>query len=334
MLLSKRFVATFGEQLNDIARRAGQTPAIVYLPDNARAPLSAADCSHIEISYLSRDLRHSPHYKSYGDALLAAGNFKWLHVASAGIDQHPWVPALIARGVKLTTSPGNNGEPVAQSAIGGLLMLARGFPHWQRAQRRHAWEPLRGDAAPADLRGQTILVVGVGPVGMPVARFCRALGMHVIGMRRTPKRAGDPLDEIYPASDFAAVLPRCQWLVLACPYTRETHHMLNAGTLAQLPRGAGLINVARGGLVDEPALLAALQNGQIGCAYLDVFETEPLAAESPLSDLPNVILTPHNATASDGNDRRSAEMFLANLERWTRGEPLRNELRVALPEFR
>ena len=327
ILLSKGFVAEFGERLNDIACSAGQTPAIVHLPDDPEARLPAADCARIEITFLSRDIRHSPYYKSYSDALLAAGNLKWLHAASSAIDQHPWIPALVARGVKLTGSPGNNGEPVAQTAIGGLLMLARGFPHWQDAQRRHAWEPVRGDAMPADLRGQTIVVVGVGAIGMPIARFCHALGMHVIGIRRSPKRADEPLDEIYRLSEFAAVLPRCQWLVLACPYSRKNHHMLNAGTLARLPRGAGLINVARGALVDEPALIAALQNGHVGCAYLDVFEKEPLPAESPLWELQNVIVTPHNATASDGNDRRSAEMFLANLERWTRGEPLRNEQR-------
>ena len=326
MLLSKGFVAEFGASLDDITRRAGHATAIMHLPDDAQARLPAADCGRIEISYLSRAVRHSPYYKSYGDALLAAANLKWLHVASAGIDQHPWVLELIARGVKLTTSSGNNGEPGAQSAIGGLLMLARGFPRWQDAQRRHAWEPVRGDAMPADLRGQTIMVVGLGSVGMPVARFCNAMGMRVIGMRRSPKRADDPLDEIYPPSEFAAILPRCRWLVLACPYNPEMHHMLNAETLAQLPRGAGVINIARGALVDEAALIAAMQDGHIGCAYLDVFEKEPLPASSPLWDMPNVILTPHNATASAGNDRRSAEMFLANLERWTRGEPLRNEI--------
>lgn len=326
MLLSKGFVAAYGGELGAIARRGGHAPQIIHLPDDPQARLGAGDCSRIELSYLSRDLRHSPHYKSYSDALVAARNLKWLHVASAGIDQHPWVPAMVERRVRLTTSPGNNGEPVAQNAIGGLLMLARGFPHWQGAQQRHAWEQLRGDAAPADLRGQTIMIVGLGSVGMPVAVFCQALGMRVIGIRRTPKRAGEALDEIYPPAEFAAALPRCQWLVLACPYNRETHHMVNAETLARLPRGAGFINVARGALVDEPALIAALHSGHIGRAYLDVFEKEPLPADSPLWDMPNVIVTPHNATASAGNDGRSARMFLANFERWTRGEALANEL--------
>lgn len=327
MLLSKGFVASFGKPLSEVARRAGLTLHILHLPDDAQQRLAPADCDRIEVTFLTRDIRFSAHYKTFGDTLIAAKNLKWVHFTSTAIDQHPFLPPLLARGVKLTTSAGTNGEPVAQTAITGLLMLARGFPAWLDAQRRHAWEPMRGDQVPADLRGQTVMVVGLGNIGLPVARFCRALGMHVIGIRRSPKRPDDPLDEIHAPAKFTELLPRCQWLVLACPHNKETHHLLNAGTLAKLPRGAALINVARGGLVDEPAVIAALTSGQLGCAHLDVFEKEPLPADSPLWDLPNVILTPHNASASSGNDRRGAEMFLSNLEQWARGEPLQNEHR-------
>jgi phosphoglycerate dehydrogenase-like enzyme len=113
-------------------------------------------------------------------------------------------------------------------------------------------------------------------------------------------------------------------VVLACPLTAETRRIINAQTLALLKKGAGLINVARGGVCDEQAVIAALRSGQIACAHLDVFETEPLPADSPLWDMPNLILTPHNASASAGNDRRSAEMFLLNLEKWAKGEALLN----------
>ena len=334
MLLSKGFVAAFGKQLSEAAQRVKLAPDIVHLPDDAKMRLSQADCDRIEVTFLTRDIRFTEHYKSFGDALIAAKNLRWVHFISTGIDQHPFVPPLTARGVKLTTSAGTNGEPVAQTAIAGLLMLARRFPVWLAAQRRHAWEPMGGDKVPADLRGQTVMVVGLGTIGMPIARFCQALGMHVIGIRRSPQRPADPLDEIHPPAEFAALLPRCQWLVLACPHTKETHHLLNAETLAQLPRSAGLVNVARGGVVDETALIAALNSGQLGCAHLDVFEQEPLPAGSPLWDLPNVILTPHNASASSGNDRRGAEMFLANLEKWARGEPLQNEHREDFSEPR
>lgn len=327
MLLSNRFVATFGKQLDEVAQRVRLAPAIVHLPDAAQAQLSPAEYDQIELAFLTRDWRFSRDnlYPKFCAAMMTAKNLKWVHFTSTAIDQHPFLPALIARGVKLTTSAGTNGEPVSQTAIAGLLMLARRFPVWLDAQRRHAWEPMRGDKVPVDLRGQTVMVVGLGNIGMPVARFCRALGMHVIGIRRSPKRAEDPLDEIYPPAKLAELLPRCQWLVLACPHTKETRHLLNAGTLEKLPRGAALINVARGGVADEPAVIEALKSGQLGCAHLDVFEKEPLPAESPLWDLPNVILTPHNASASSGNDRRGAEMFLSNLEKWARGEPMQNE---------
>jgi len=324
MLLSKAFIEGYGRQLGDVAQRLKLKLEILHLPDDPQARLGAADCDRIELTMQSRDVRFSDHFKSFGEALISAKNLKWAHFHSTAIEQHVFVAPLLERGVKLTTSAGTNAEPVAHTAIAGLLMLARKFPHWLDAQQRHEWEPLRGAEAPADLRGQTIAIVGLGNIGMPVARFCQALGMRVIGFRRTPRRDDDPLDEIHPLPVLGEVLPRCQWLLLACPYTKETHQIVNAGTLARLPRGAALINVARGRVCDESALYAALKSGQLGCAYLDVFEKEPLPAESPLWDLPNVILTPHNASASAGNERRAAEMFLLNLEKWARGEPLLN----------
>jgi phosphoglycerate dehydrogenase-like enzyme len=122
-----------------------------------------------------------------------------------------------------------------------------------------------------------------------------------------------------------ALLPRCDWLVLACPYTKETHQLVNAKTLALLPQHAYLLNVARGAVVDEKALTAALQSKRIAGAYLDVFEKEPLPAESPLWDMPNVIVSPHNASASAGNDRRAAAVFTGNLQHFVRGERMQNE---------
>lgn len=324
MLLSKSFVEKYGRQLDEVARRIKLKPEILHLPDDPQARLAQADCDRIEVTMQSRDVRFSDHFKSFGDALIAAPHLKWAHFHSTAIEQHPFVAPLLERGVKLTTSAGTNSEPVVHTAIMGLLMLARRFPHWLDAQRRHAWEPLRGAQVPVDLRGQTMIVVGLGNIGAGIAQFAKAVGMQVIGIRRTPKTADDALDEIHPPSALGELLPKAQWLVLACPYTKQTHHLVNADILAKLPRGAALINVARGRVCDEPALIAALQSGQLGCAYLDVFEKEPLPPESPLWAMPNVIATPHNAAVSTGNERRAAELFLLNLEKWARGEPLLN----------
>jgi D-2-hydroxyacid dehydrogenase (NADP+) len=323
VLLSKATLARFGEGLAAAANESGIALRLQHLPDDPGARLVPQQCAQIEIAYLSRDWRFSEHYRCFGDTVSAAPNIKWVHFSSTGVDQHPFLPALLKRGVKVTSSIGSNGEPVAQTAICGLLMLARRFPRWWDAQRRRAWEPMRGEAVPRDLMGQTAVIVGLGIIGGSVARFCRALGLRVIGVRRSP-RADDPVDEAHTLTALPELLPRCDWVVLACTHTEETHHLLNAQTLALLPKGAHVVNVSRGGVVDEKALIDALRSGRLGGAYLDVFEKEPLPPDSPLWDLPNVIVTPHNAQASDGNDRRSAEIFFANLRQWARGAPLRN----------
>ena len=325
VLLSRGFVARFGEPMRAAFAAAGLEPDVIHLPDDPDIELDASTCGRIQIAYLTRDLRFSPQYKSFTAAVTAAPRLEWVHFASAGIDQHPFLAALKTREVRLTTSAGTNAEPVGQTAITGLLMLARRFPHWLSAQRRHAWEPLRGAAAPPDLRGQTILIVGMGSIGTAIARFCLALDMHVIGMRRSPRQPGDPVAEMQPVSALREILPRCHWVVLACPLTPETRHILNAGALALLPRGAHVVNVARGGCVDEQALTDALRSGHLGGAYLDVFETEPLPASSPLWNLPNVIVSPHSAAVSDGNERRAAGIFFENVGHWARSELLKNQ---------
>ncbi len=325
ILLSKGFVAQFGAELQAAAKAAGVTPNIIHLPDDASQRLPATGIAKIEAAYLTRDIRFSDHYVTFGDTVKAASNLKWVHFTSTGIDQHPFLPALHERKVRLTTSAGTNGEPVGQTAFCGLLMLARGFPRWITAQRDRRWDPARGKDTPRDLQGQTVVIVGLGTIGATVARLCQTLGMKVIGLRRSPKRDGDPVDEMHTLDKLPSLLPKCDWWVLACPYTKETHQLINAKTLALMPKHAYLINVARGAVADEKALIAALQSKQIAGAYLDVFEKEPLPADSPLWDIPNVIVSPHNASASDGNDKRAAKVFVDNLQLYAGGKKMHNE---------
>jgi phosphoglycerate dehydrogenase-like enzyme len=324
ILLSRGFVATYGKLLTETAERAGIKPHVIHLPEAAHACLAPAELSRIEVTMLTRDIRFSDHYQAYGDTLLAADNLKLAHFDSTAIEQHPFVAPLAKRGVKLTTATGSNGVPVAQTAITTLLMMSRGLPHYMDAQRRKSWEPVRASAQPPDLEGQTVVIVGMGTIGSTVARFAQTLGMHVIGIRRKPRAAGDPVDEMHTLSELPQLLPRCDWLVLACPLVAETRGLVNAQSLALMKKTAGLINVARGALCDEEALIAALRSGQIRCAHLDVYATEPLPASSPLWEMPNVIMTPHSAGASAGNELRSVRIFLDNLGRWARGEPLLN----------
>ena len=325
LLVSHRFNAERGGDLVRAAREAGYPLRVIALPADRETRLPEEICAQIDSGFFSGDV--FPDFsRQFFSAARKAPNLKWLHIFNVGVD-HPIYTEMLERGVRLTTSSGSTAEPIAQTAVTGLLMLARNFPRWLEAQRRHAWEPMRMPNFPADLRGQTALVMGLGHIGKEIARLARALGLHVIGVRRSGPRANDPIDELHAPGELHDLLPRAHWLIIACPLTPETRGLIGAAALARLPKGARIINIARGEVVDESALIAALRSGHIGGAYLDVFEQEPLPADSPLWDMPNVIVTPHNSPAASGNDQRDYEIFVENLSRWSRGEPLLNEVR-------
>lgn len=276
------------------------------------------DVAAVEVAFFSGDL-FPDRVRELVLALRDAPQLRWLHTFSAGVD-NPWFQSLRARGVRLSTSSGANAVPIAQTVLLYLLALSRDFGRWQDAQRRRAWE--RHEVQ--EIEGLTLGVVGLGPIGLEVARLGAALRMRVIGMRRTPR--GDEPCETWPIARLDELLPQCDALVLALPLSDDTKHLLDARRFALLKRGAWFVNVGRGALVDEAALVAALQSGQLGGAGLDVFEVEPLPPESPLWSMPNVIVTPHNSGESPGNLDRAAAIFLDNLARYERGEPLRNEV--------
>ena len=326
ILLSARMLDRFGESLERAAREGKLALAPVVLPADPAARVAPEACARLEAAYFSGDV-FPDGARPFFAATLGAPKLGWLQVFNAGID-HPVFQQFLARGVRVTTASGSAAEPIAQTALAGLLMLARGFPHWQDAQRRRAWEPHPPAEIPRDLRGQTLVVFGLGAIGSALARMARALGLHVIGVRRGAAKGDEPVDELHPPARLRELLPRADWLAIACPLSDETRNAIDADALARLPRGAHLLNVARGGIVDEAALLAALRDGRLAGAYLDVFATEPLPADSPIWSLPNVICTPHNSAASRGNEARQVEIFLDNLARYGRGEPLRNEVRV------
>ncbi len=304
---------------------AARTPVeFQVLSADPAARLSDAECELIELAFFSGDV-FPDHSRQFFSALRKAPRLAWLHVFNVGVD-HPIYAEMLQRGVRLTTSAGSTAVPIAQTAIGGLLMLARNFPRWQAAQARREWAPVKGPDSPRDLEGQTAVIVGLGKIGAEIARLARALGLNVIGVRRGPRRAEDPVDELRPPAALPALAARCDWLVLACPLTPETRGLVDAALIARLPKGARVINIARGEIVNEPALIAALRSGHLAGAFLDVFETEPLPPDSPLWDLPGVIVTPHNSAAAQGNDGRVLEIFLDNLGRLQRGEALLNEV--------
>ena len=325
LLVSEHFLARHATALDAAARAGGLTLEHIVVPNDPAARIDASACAKIELAYFSGDL-FPERSRSFFAAAFAAPKLRWLQVSNAGVD-HPVFQRIVANGVRLTTAAGSSAEPIAQTALAGLLMLARGFPHWLDAQARRAWEPIPVASMPLDLRGQTLLVFGLGAIGSELARLARALGMHVIGVRRSPAAPDDPVDELHPPARLRALLPRVDWLALTCALTDLTRGAIDAEALALLPRGARVLNVARGGVIDEPALIAALREGRIAGAYLDVFAEEPLPSASPLWTLPQVIVTPHNSAVSRGSESRQTEIFLRNLERYGRGEPLQNEAR-------
>jgi D-2-hydroxyacid dehydrogenase (NADP+) len=322
LLISRAFAERYGAELRAAEARHGVRFEHVHPPTEPDARLAPEVSARIEIGFMSGDL-YPVGIREYFIAALQAPNLRWMQGFSSGTDNAAF-DALLRRGVQFTNAAGSTAVPIAQTAITGLLMLARGFLGWGQAQREHAWGRIPHTAQPEDLAGQRLTVFGLGAIGTELARLGRALGLHVTGVRRTAPPAGAPIDEWLSPDRLAEVLPRTDWLALTCPLTDATRGAIDARALALLPRGAQLLNVARGAVAVESDVIAALRSGQLGGAYLDVFEVEPLPAESPLWDLPNVIVTPHNSAASRGNDARVAQIFLANLERWLRKDPLEN----------
>jgi phosphoglycerate dehydrogenase-like enzyme len=326
LLTIDAFLAWYGKRLQALCAAHGRELQPVTLPTEETARLDGSVLAEIEVACFTGNFDTDPVFtRRFLGSALRAPNLQWMHLPNAGID-HPVFGRLLDQGVRLTTSSGATAEPIAHSAIAAVLALARGFPRWSAAQRRHEWAPHRLHDTPCDLRGQTMVIVGVGAIGNEIARLSHALGLHVIGVRRRTRTEGDHADEMHPPAALHDVLRRANWLVLACPLTSETRDLIDAAALARLPATAHVINVARGRIVDEPALIAALQNGRLAGAYLDVFAEEPLPADSPLWELPNVIISPHDSAASTGNSVRVSELFLRNLDRWLRGEPLENEV--------
>lgn len=296
----------------------------IVLPADANERLDPASLERVDYAYFSGDV--FPDFsRSFFAAAQGAPNLKWLHVFNAGVDA-PIFQRMLERGVRLSTSAGSTAQPIAQSAIGGMLMLARPFLPWLEAQRRHAWEPLRG-TPPPDLVGQRMTVVGLGSIGSEIARIAAAIGLEVTGVRRSPRRDADPVQVIVPPSDLPRIAAETDWLVIACPLTDETRGLVSKDLLAQLKPGAQIINIGRGEVIDEPAFVDAVRSGRVAGAYLDVVSQEPLPPDSPLWDLPNVIISPHNSAVAAGNDARANGYFLENLRRMAKGDALVNEVK-------
>jgi len=257
------------------------------------------------------------------DLLPRARRLRWLQEWGAGVDWLLHNPELATLDFTLTNASGVHAIPISEQILSYLLAFARGLPAAIRAQERRAWQAPRRDQL-FELAGKTMLLVGVGAIGARTAAIAAALGMRVLGIRRNPAGALPGVEAIYGPDRLYDFLPEADCVVLTVPLSRATQGMIGERELRAMKPTSYLINIGRGGTLQQPALIQALREGWIAGAGLDVFEQEPLPATSPLWEMDNVIITAHYAGLTPAYDQRALAIFLDNLRRYRAGEPLQN----------
>ena len=257
-----------------------------------------------------------------------ARKLKWLHSTAAGVGQLMYLE-LRRSGIEVTNASGVHTIPMAEHILGMLVAMARRFPDCFRYQQQARWgqqELWDSLVRPRELHEQTLLLIGFGAVGRAVAKIVRPLGMRVWAVTRSGEGERELAEKIVPAARLHEVLPGADFVILAAPETPETRGMIGAPELACMKASAYFINVSRGALVDEPALIAALERRAIAGAALDVASQEPLPPDSPLWKLENAFITPHMSAVSDQLWTRQTDLLIANLERWFSGSELLNRV--------
>lgn len=325
LLLSAFAVETWGRRI-----LAAVPPGTLALVTAESAGLQEGETG-IDIAFMTREVtgtssKNNPtaELTNFEAVLRRSPRLQWLQIHPAGAERALYTQ-LRGRGVKVTTASGATAVTVAHSALGAIIGLNRRFPLHADAQRRHAWEPRLGERAPRDLASQHAVVVGLGPIGRTLSSLLKMLGLRVTGVRR----AAEPVvecDRTITFTELPIAAQTVDWLIFCCPASPLTRGLGNARLFATLPAGAHVVNIARGEVVVEADLIAALLSGHIAGAYLDVFEREPLDPASPLWDLANVMISPHTASHSLGQNEAIFAIFLDNLARWRAGTALRNDV--------
>ncbi len=255
-----------------------------------------------------------------GPLTAVAPNLRWVQAIGAGIDHLEG--ADLPEHVTITNAAGVAAAPIAEFVMSRLLSVWKRLPEIDVLQHEHDWKPTFGRT----VEGMTLGIIGLGAIGTEVAVRARAFGMYLIGTRRSFKEGQEhaAVDELRGTADLHEVLARCDAVVVSAPGTAETENLFDAGAFSSMKPGALFCNVGRGSLVDEPALIAALESGHLGGALLDVTRAEPLPADDPLWSAPNIYISPHCSAAQERYTDKLLALFADNLERYTRHEPLRN----------
>jgi phosphoglycerate dehydrogenase-like enzyme len=338
VLSTRRFTDDLLDQMREVSTRLRVTQQTCH--DAAEVAAALAAHSDVEILY-TFDLPQN--------ALDLAPHLRWVQLHSAGVNHildHPIMQraaaiardGAAARDVAVTTVSGIHATPIAEYVLASILAFRWRVPMWTQCQRESRWPSNRwGLYARPELRGSTLGILGYGSIGREVGRLGKAFGMRVLALRRSPghakegyavNRTGDPEGEI-PAQFFSpdelhGMLPQCDFVVISLPLTPETERFVGEAELRAMKTSAYLVNIARGAIIDEQALIRALQEGWIAGAGLDVFEHEPLPDDSPLWTLENALLSPHVAGFTPHYDERAVAVFVENLRRYLSGEPLLN----------
>jgi len=298
-------------------------PAARYPADHTGVPrtLSAAGLARWSALRAQADVSFDFDWQAPADMARNCPRLRWVQGTSAGIGGFLERTGLAGTSLVFTTAAGVHAIPLAEFALFGLLYFAKGMPVLGRWQREHHWERHAG----RQVAGSRALLIGLGGVGRGVAGLLSAAGVEVIGAgRRAGGRDVPGVSACVPVGQIGEVLPEVDALVLACPLTEQTRGLIGARELALMRPGAVLVNVSRGAVVDEDALISALARRHLGGACLDVFAAEPLPAASPLWDLDNVIVSPHSASTVAAENALLTDLFTDNLRRWLAGQPLRN----------
>jgi phosphoglycerate dehydrogenase-like enzyme len=303
-----------------LLREAAQTE-VAYYP-NRQAFLTALQEVEILCSY------NLP-----ADLLDRTPQLRWLQYPGAGIDKLDSVGLLDPQSkVIVTSASGIHIIQISEYVFGSMLAFNRSWPDLVHLQDRHIWPQHSSEyqLRQRELSGQTLGIVGLGSIGRRIARLGRAFDMKILGTRFSvsPNESDPDADRIYPIAELHTLLSQCDYVVLAIPLTARTEKLIGEAELRAMPRHAYLINIARGRVIDEAALIHALQEGWIAGAGLDVAVDEPLPADSPLFTAPNLLLTPHISGASDHYNERLAVLFADNLRRYRSGQPLLNQYKA------
>ena len=262
-------------------------------------------------------------------AVRAAPGLRFVQATAAGAGEQVRRAELTAdelERVAISTASGVHGVPLAEWSIFGLLAFTKGLPRLRRDAVERRWDHY----PTTELRGQTLLVVGVGVIGLEVARLASAFGMRVIGVKRNATEQLPHVESVHPPEALGELVGAADAIVVTLPLTEETRGLIDRETIARMRDGTILVNVGRGAVIDEDAMIEALRSGKLGGAALDVFAKEPLPPESPLWELENVIVSPHTAALSWHENERIAELFAENLRRYLRGDELLSRVRTSV----